>query len=65
MLRAYVLEYLGDPRKLKQNQTIVDNLKSCLFNHLSGQKTTPIVMAKNIVCTLASFSKSCSSRQVA
>jgi len=65
MLKGYVLEYLCDLRKLKQNQTIVDNLKSGLSNHLSGQKITSIVMAKNIVYIIASSNKSYNSGQVA
>jgi hypothetical protein len=65
VLKGYVLEYLHDLRKLKQNQTIVNNLKSGLSNHLSGQKITPIVMAKNIIYIIASSNKSYNCRQVA
>jgi hypothetical protein len=38
VLRCRVSEYLCDPGKFKQNQTIVDNIKSSYSNHLSGQK---------------------------
>lgn len=65
MLRGYVPKYLCDLGKFNQNQTIVNNLMFGLSNHLSGKKTTLIVMAKNIVYTLASSNKSCSSKHVA
>ncbi len=65
MLKGIVPKYLRDPRKLKQNKIIVNNLKSGLSNHLSGEKTTLIVMAKNIICIIESSNKSYSSKQVA
>jgi hypothetical protein len=58
VLKGCVPEYLSDPGKLKQNQTIVNNFKCGLSNHLSGQKNTPIVIAKNIVCIIENFNKS-------
>jgi hypothetical protein len=61
LLRDVVLEYLQDVNKLKQNQVVIDNLKSSLSNHLNGQKTKLIVMAKDIIYALAS-SKTCNSR---
>jgi hypothetical protein len=64
LLEGYVLKYLWDLGKVKQNQVIVDNLKCGLSNHLKGQKTLPIVMAKDIMCTLAMFEKTCSNKQV-
>jgi hypothetical protein len=64
-LEGYVPKYLQDLGKVKQNQVIVDNLKCGLSNYLKGQKTLPIVMAKDIVCTLAMFEKTCSNKQVA
>lgn len=65
VLKGIVPKYLRDPRKLKQNKIIVNNLKSGLSNHLSGEKTTLIVMAKNIICIIESSNKSYSSKQVA
>jgi hypothetical protein len=56
LLKDCVLEYLCGLGKIKQNQIILHNLKSSLSNHLKGQKTTPIVMAKDIVCALIIFS---------
>jgi hypothetical protein len=42
LLKDCVLKYLHDLRKIKQNQVIVDNFKSSLSNHLSGQKPHPL-----------------------
>jgi len=36
LLKYCVLKYLHDLGKIKQNQVIVDNLKSSLSNHLNG-----------------------------
>jgi hypothetical protein len=55
LLKDCVFEYLCDLGKIKQKQIIVDNIKSSLSNHLNGQKTTPIVMAKDIVYALATL----------
>ncbi len=55
---GFVPKCLRDPQKIKQNQVIVENLKCGLSNHLNGPKTTPIVMAKDIiVCVLTTFTK--------
>ncbi len=62
LLEGYVPKYLQDLGKAKQNQVIVDNLKCGFSNHLKGQKTLPIVMAKDIVCALATSKKTCKSR---
>jgi hypothetical protein len=64
-LESYVPKYLQDLRKVNQNHFIVDNLKCGLLSHLKGQKTLPIVMVKDIVCTLAMFEKTYSNKQVA
>jgi len=55
LLKDCVFEYLCDLGKIKQKQIIVDNIKFRLSNHLNGQKTTPIVMAKDIVYALATL----------
>jgi hypothetical protein len=55
LLKDCVFEYLCDLGKIKQKQIIIDNIKSSLSNHLNGQKTTPIVMAKDIVYALATL----------
>jgi hypothetical protein len=54
---------MWDPRRIKNNH-VVENLKNGLSNHLTGQKSNPLIMAKNIVCTLATFDKNSSSRKV-
>jgi hypothetical protein len=64
LLKDVVPEYFQDVNRLKQRQVITINLKSSLSNHLNGQKIKPIVMAKDIVCVLAS-SKTCNIGQVA
>jgi len=64
LLKDCVLNYLRNLGKIKINQVIIDKLKSSLSNHLSDQKTTPIIMAKDIVYALATFAfaKTCNSK---
>jgi hypothetical protein len=60
LLQYYVPMYLHDPRR----PIIVDNLKCHLLNHLKGHKAMLIVMAKDIVCVLATSKNTCSNRHV-
>jgi hypothetical protein len=47
-----------------QNQEILNNMKFGITNHLVGPKKTQLVVAKNIICMLASGSLIGSSRNV-
>lgn len=53
MWKHYLPPYLQDLGKLKHSHEIVDNLKRGLTDHLTGQRSQPLVMAKDIVCALA------------
>ena len=53
MWKHHLPSYLRDLGKLKHSQEIVDNLKRGLTDHLIGQRSQPLVMAKDIVCALA------------
>ncbi len=64
MLRKCVLEYLHDLKKLKENQDVIENLKCGLTNHLKGQKSSSMVIVKDIVYVLATSNKTSNTRQV-
>lgn len=53
MWKHHLPSYLKDLGKLKHSQEIVDNLKRGLTDHLTGKRSQPLVMAKDIVCALA------------
>jgi hypothetical protein len=63
-LQNCVLEYLWNPRRIKENHVIVENLKFGLSNHFTCQNFGPFIMAKNIVCSFATYDNSNSSKQV-
>jgi len=64
VLQKYVPKYLHDFRKSKEIQSVIENLKCGLTNQLKGQKSSAIVMAKDIVYVLATFDKTSNNRQV-
>jgi hypothetical protein len=45
--------YLHDIKRLKQNLQLIENFKSGL-NHAAGHQSSNLVLAKDIICTLAS-----------
>ncbi len=47
--------YLHDTKKLKHNKQLVENLRFRLVGHLTSTKSSKFTMAKNILCTLATF----------
>jgi hypothetical protein len=65
MLQNEVFEYLIDVQSIKQNQEILNNMKSRFTSHLVGPKQTQVVVARDIVCIFASSSSIGSSRGVA
>ncbi len=62
LVKSCILEYLQDLAKNKENHLIVDNFKCGLSDHLKGQKTSPLVMAKDIVRVLAMSNMNCNGR---
>ncbi len=65
MLQEYVLKYLHDLKKLKENKGVIKNLKCGLTNPLRSQKSSSMVMANDIVYALVTFNKIINNRQVA
>jgi hypothetical protein len=64
-MRDAVPSYLSDLKVFKEYHNIIENIKSAVGTHLYGQKPIQIVMAKDILCTLASSSSSSNCRGVA
>jgi hypothetical protein len=64
MLQKCVPEYLHDLRKSKKIQSVIENLKCGLTNQLRGQKSSAIVVAKDIVYALVTFDKTNNNRHV-
>jgi hypothetical protein len=63
-MREAVPSYLSDVKALKEYHKIIEIIRSAVGTHLCGQKPMQIVMAKDILCTLASSSSSSSCRGV-
>lgn len=59
-----MLDYLQDLQKMNMNQKLVDNLRSSLSSHLIGQKSSKTILAKDIICTLATSQSIGSSKEV-
>jgi len=64
-LTGMLLDFLVDPTKVKLRHSLLANLKGGMIDHLTGVRESKIVMAKDIVCTLAASSKLGSNRGVA
>jgi hypothetical protein len=64
VLRECVLEYLCDLKKIKENQGVIKHLKCGLTNHLRGQKSLSMVIAKDIVYVLVTSNKASNNIQV-
>jgi len=45
--------YLPDVKRLKHNQQLLNNFHFGLVSHVIGQKSSNLVLAKDIVCTFA------------
>jgi hypothetical protein len=54
--------YLHDIKRLKQNLQLIENFISGL-NHVAGHQSSNLVVAKDIICTLASSHSVGSSRE--
>jgi len=64
VLVQMLFDFLVDPIKVKLTQSIKSNLKEDMINHLARVKKSKIVMAKDIVYTLATSSNLRSKRGV-
>lgn len=53
LVKGFLLPYLEDNALLKQSQGVLGNLKDGLISHLVGLYQSKLVMAKDIMCTLA------------
>jgi hypothetical protein len=62
MLQSFLPEYFRDLDIVKSNQAVVDNMNSGMTAHLTGVRRSHSLMAKDIVCTLASSQSAGSSR---
>jgi hypothetical protein len=56
LVNDFLPPYLANMEVLKQSQAILGNLREALTFHLVGSHQFKLVMAKDIVCTLASCS---------
>lgn len=65
LLTGMLPDFLVDPSKVKLRHSVLANLKGGMIDHLTGVRESKIVMAKDIVCTLAASSKLGSNRGVA
>ena len=54
LLQSFLPEYLTNLQAVKNNLAIVENLNCRMASHLVGVRESHSVMAKDIVCTLAS-----------
>ena len=64
-MREAVPSYLSDVKALKEYYKIIENTRSVVETHTCSQKPMEIMMAKDILCTLASSSSSSSCRGMA
>jgi hypothetical protein len=53
LVKGFLPPYLEDNALLKQNQGVLGNLKDGLTSHLVGPCQSKLVMAKDIMCRLA------------
>ncbi len=54
IVKDVVLPYLVDSRAIKHKDDVLQNMKASINTHLIGPKASKLMMAKDIVCTLAS-----------
>ena len=65
MLTGMLPDFLVDPTQVKLRHSVLGNLKEGMIDHLTAVRESKIVMAKDIVCTLAASSNMGSNRRVA
>jgi hypothetical protein len=65
LLQSFLLKYLKDLQAVKQNHLVVGNINSGMTSHFTGMRSSHSLMAKDMVCTLASSQSLGSSRGLA
>jgi hypothetical protein len=65
LLQASLPDYLQDMEALKHNHLVVSNINSGMTSHFTGVRPAQSLLAKDIVCTLASSQSIGSSRGLA
>lgn len=65
LMADIVPPFLSDLGAVIQNQEVIRNMKAGISTHLAGSRKSHLVMAKDIICTLASSEHMTSSRSVA
>jgi hypothetical protein len=65
VVRDIVPTFLQDVSVVHQNHEVIRNMKTGILMHLAGSRKSHLVMAKDIICTLASSENITSSRSVA
>jgi hypothetical protein len=65
VLQNVIPTYRTNVQSIKQNQKILSNMKYGITNHLVGPNHTQLVVAKSIICMIASSSSIGSSKGVA
>ena len=64
-MKDIVPAFLQDVSVVYQNHEVICNMKTRISMHLAGSRKSHLVMAKDIICTLASSENITSSRFVA
>ena len=65
LMAEIVPPFLSDLGVVHQNQEVICNMKANISTHLARSKKSHVVMAKDIICTLASSEHMTSSKSVA
>jgi len=65
LTKEIMLDYLQNLQKMNMNPKLIDNLRSNLSSHLVSQKSSKTILAKDIICTLATSQSIGSSKEVA
>jgi hypothetical protein len=64
IMREIVPPFLQDLGIVHQNHEVIRNMKAGISMHLAGSKKSHLVMAKDIICTLASSENITSSKSI-
>jgi lipid A disaccharide synthetase len=65
IVREIVLAFLQDLGVVQRKHEMIRNMKTGISMHLAGSRKSHLVMAKDIICTLASSENITSSRSIA
>jgi hypothetical protein len=65
LVKGMIPKHLFDLSNVQQKHEVLTNVQTCLVMHLTSSCLTKIVVAKDIVCTLASSNNLHSSKAIA